>query len=132
MKFSVYLKKYLYMYYTEDQKILAWEHARQVAGYNPDKYRQDACGAWIAWDKYGEIDNVYGWQIDHIYPQSKGGNDNPLNLRALHVKNNQSKGDDYPSYYASVTSDGNKNKLVRQVFTVNRDKQQQLRKLYNL
>lgn len=120
------------MYFTEEQKNSAWDNAQLVDGYKPDKYRKDACGAWIARDKYGEVDSIYGWQIDHIYPKSKGGDENPLNLRALHCKNNQSKGDDYPSYYASVTSDGNKNKLERQVFTVNREKQEQLKKIYNI
>lgn len=120
------------MNFTEEQKKIAWNAARVVDNYDPNKYRKDACGAWIAWDKYGDTNNVYGWQVDHIFPKSKGGDENPLNLRALHFKNNQSKGDDYPSYYASVTSDGNRNKLDRQVYTINREKQEQLKNLYNL
>ena len=60
------------------------------------------------------------------------GNEHPQNLRALHCKNNLSKGDDYPSYYAEVTSEGNTNKVERQAFTVNHEKQAQLKKIYNL
>lgn len=120
------------MNFTDEQIKIAWEGAQVVAGYNSDKYRKDACGAWIAWDKYGNQDNLYGWQVDHIYPKSKGGNEHPLNLRALHCKNNLSKGDDYPSYYGEVTSEGNTNKVERQVFTVNHEKQTQLKKIYNL
>ena len=120
------------MNFTEEQKEMAWKAARVVEGFDPSKYRKDACGAWIAWEKYGAIDNLYGWVIDHIYPKSRGGDESPLNLRAFHVKNNLSKKDDYPSYYSEVTSEGNRNKLERQVYTVNHDKQEQLRKLYNL
>lgn len=120
------------MNFTDEQIKLAWEAAQRIEGYNPDKYRKDACGAWIAWEKYSAADNIYGWQVDHIYPKSRGGDENPNNLRALHVKNNLSKGDDYPSYYATVTSEGNKNKIVRQVYTINRDKQEQLKNIYNL
>ena len=50
-----------------------WEKAQTVDGFNPDMYRKDPCGAWIVWDKYGVQDSIYGWQIDHIYPQSKVG-----------------------------------------------------------
>lgn len=120
------------MNYTEEQKVLAWRAAQEVEGYNPGRYRKDACGAWIAWDKYGNLDNIFGWQIDHIFPKSRGGDEKPINLRALHYKNNLSKGDDYPSYYGEVTSDGNTNKIERQVFTVNHEKQAQLKKIYNI
>lgn len=120
------------MSFTQEQIKSAWETAQIVDGYNPDKYRKDACGAWISWEKYGVTDNVYGWQVDHIYPKSLGGDEHPMNLRALHVKNNLSKGDDYPSYYAAVTSEGNRNKIERQVYTINRTKQEQLKKIYNL
>ena len=77
-------------------------------------------------------DIIFGWQIVHFFPISKGGDENPLNLRALHYKNNLSKGDDYPSYYGEVTSEGNTNKIERQVFTVNHEKQGQLREIYNI
>jgi len=120
------------MNFTEEQIKSAWEMAQKVNGFDASKYRKDACGAWIAWEKYGVADNIYGWVIDHIYPKSKGGDENPQNLRAFHYKNNQSKKDDYPSYYSQVTSEGNRNKLERQVYTVNHDKQEVLKKLYNI
>ena len=40
-----------------------WEKGQIVDGLNPDMYRKDPCGAWIAWDKYGMQDNMYGWEI---------------------------------------------------------------------
>lgn len=117
-----------------DQQILkVWNKAMTVDGYDPAKYRKDACGAWIVWDKYGVQDNIYAWQIDHIVPQSlleeKGVNqtliDDIENLRPLQYQNNASKGDDYPSYTAAVTSDGNKNINLEKNLVVN----EQIRKI---
>ena len=95
--------------YTEEQKRNIWEKGRAVDNYNPQMFRKDACGAWIMWDKFGDQDSIYGWEIDHILPQSLGGPDIPDNMRPLQHQNNASKGNDYPSYTAVITSDGNKN-----------------------
>ena len=95
--------------YTEEQKRNIWEKGRAVDNYNPQMFRKDACGAWIMWDKFGDQDSIYGWEIDHILPQSLGGSDIPDNMRPLQHQNNASKGNDYPSYTAVITSDGNKN-----------------------
>lgn len=110
---------------------MVWEKGTVVKGVNKDLFRMDACGAWIKKDLYG-IDNLYGWEIDHIYPQSKGGKDDIENLRPLQHQNNASKGDDYPSYMAVVISDGNRNIETNQQFTVNEDVQKAIKKLYNL
>ena len=58
--------------------------------------------------------------------------DNPLNLRALQHENNASKGDDYPSYTAVVTSEGAENIQSWKFLVVNAKKQEVLKKLYNL
>lgn len=107
-----------------------WEKALKVEGVDPDKFRKDACGAWIARNKFRMGDNDFGWAIDHIYPRSKGGGDVLENLRPLHILNNISKKDSYPSYIAYVTSDGEKNirKLTTKV--VNKKKQQILNDLF--
>lgn len=89
---------------------IVWGKAKKVDGFDPDMFRKDPCGAWMVFNKYGLRDNPYGWEIDHVYPVSSGGDDSLRNLRAMHWRNNASKGDDYPSYIARVTSDGNKNK----------------------
>lgn len=125
---------------TEEQIQDAWNRATVVEGYDKSRYRKDACGAWIIRNKYGDTDSLYGWQVDHVVPQSllrdKGFSesmiDNNLNLRALQHENNASKNDDYPSYTAVVTSEGTENVRVTNFLEVNRKKQEALKKLYNI
>lgn len=125
---------------TEEQIQDAWNHATVVDGFDKDRYRKDACGAWIIRNKYGDTDSLYGWEVDHIVPQSllrdKGFSesmiDNSLNLRALQHENNASKSDDYPSYTAVVTSEETENVKVTKFLEVNPKKQEALKKLYNI
>ena len=125
---------------TEKQIQDAWNRATEVEGYDKNRYRKDACGAWIIRNKYGDTDSLYGWEVDHIVPQSllheKGFSDslidNDLNLRALQHDNNASKHDDYPSYTAVVTSEGAENVRTLKFLEVNSKKQEALKKLYNL
>ena len=125
---------------TEEQIQDAWNRATVVEGFDKNRYRKDACGAWIIRNKYGDTDSLYGWEVDHIVPQSllrdKGFSDslidNSLNLRALQHENNASKQDDYPSYTAVVTSEGTENVRVTKFLEVNSKKQEALKKLYNI
>ena len=125
---------------TEEQIQDVWNRATVVDGYDKSRYRKDACGAWIIRNKYGDTDSLYGWQVDHIVPQSllrdKGFSEsminNSLNLRALQHENNASKHDDYPSYTAVVTSEGTENVRVSKFLEVNSKKQEALKKLYNI
>ena len=71
-----------------------WSKGKTVEGYDKNQYRKDCCGAWMQRDLYGTT-NQYGWEIDHVYPSSKGGTDDLVNLRPMHWENNRSKGDDY-------------------------------------
>lgn len=112
----------------EEKKRYAWEHARKIEGYDNTMFRQDACGAWIILNQYGNRDNGFGWEIDHILPISKGGPDTADNLRALQHQNNASKGDDYPSYTAVVIADGAKNIQSVRRLTVNNEIRERLRK----
>ena len=85
-----------------------WQKAMAVDGYDNTKYRKDVCGAWIQRDQYGK-ETIYGWEIDHAKPTSKGGSDDAHNLRPMHWQNNRTKADDYPTYNSAVTSEGNGN-----------------------
>lgn len=109
-----------------------WDKATKVDGFNSAQFRKDACGAWIIRSHYGQRDSIYGWEIDHVYPQSMGGGDDVVNLRAMQWENNLSKGDDYPDYKATIQSDGNKNVRKEGQFTVNIPLQKNLKDLYRI
>lgn len=109
-----------------------WNRALVEEGFDPDVVRKDACGAWIIRNQYGNRESLYGWEIDHIYPESLGGQDHLENLRAMQWENNVSKGDDYPSYSSKVIAEGSKNIHKDDQFTVNENRQGIIRKLYNL
>ena len=53
---------------------------------------RDKCGALIAKSDHGK-EGAHGWEIDHIKPKADGGSDALSNLRPLHWKNNDAKGD---------------------------------------
>jgi len=123
---------------TNQLKLSVWEKGQIVDGFNQDMYRKDPCGAWIVWDKFGVRDNIYGWEIDHIFPQSKLEDmgisasliDDLRNLRPMQHQNNASKSYDYPSYMAVVTSEGNKNVYKDALLTVNEATRTILDQLY--
>ena len=117
--------------FTNEKKLQVWSKGKEVDGYDASKYRKDACDAWIQWDKYG-TEHDYGWEIDHVYPEAKGGNDNLINLRPMQWENNRSKADDFPGYNSEITSDGNKNVRKKQELTVSDALLDELKKLYNL
>lgn len=75
------------------QLLCTWQKARPVPNLDPNRYRLDACGALLDRTKYGDTNSVYGWEIDHVIPASRGGTDDLPNLQALHWKNNRRKGD---------------------------------------
>jgi len=74
-------------------KAFVWRKARSITGYNPAFVRKDSCGATIEFNKYGNRDSRYGWEIDHVIPASQGGTDHLSNLRPLQWYNNASRQD---------------------------------------
>jgi len=117
------------MTYTDNIINAVWEKAKVVDGMDSAMYRLDAANTLIMRAKYG-MDNPYGWVIDHVYPRKLGGGDELVNLRAMHIKNNNSKSDDYPSYIAALIFDGVKNTEKRRSLSVNKKLRSELKKLY--
>ena len=119
------------MQFSEEIIEKIWQQGLKVEGYDETLFRKDACGAWIMRDKYG-AKHIFGWEIDHIYPRQRGGTDILQNLRPLQYQNNISKSDDYPSYTAAVTSEGNSNIALEKARTVNASKREELEKIYHI
>ncbi len=69
-----------------------WEKAKPIRGKDPDVWRRDSEGNKLRHGSYG-TQGEYGWEIDHHYPQSKGGSDNLKNLKPLHWEANREKSD---------------------------------------
>lgn len=70
---------------------LVWQKTSTVDGLDPSEYRKDRLGRIIRYSHYGRRDSDFGWELDHIVPQSKGGDDKISNLQALHWENNMKK-----------------------------------------
>ncbi|GAN16110.1 HNH endonuclease [Legionella pneumophila] len=75
-----------------------WNKAKVVSGHSQYEWRYDTCVKLIRFSDYGNVYSVYGWEIDHIIPVSRGGTDNLANLQALQWKTNRKKADTYPWY----------------------------------
>ncbi len=78
------------MGFSEETIQKVWERGKDVSNA-PNEWRQDECLAWIARSQYGNRNSIYGWEIDHITPESEGGTDALSNLRPLQWENNTSK-----------------------------------------
>lgn len=98
---------------TEETIKQVWKKAKAISGYDSNIWRQDHAGAWIKFSEYGKR-STYGWEIDHRKPLAKNGSDDDSNLYPLQWENNRTKGDDYPRFNTSITSNGNTN-IVKQL-----------------
>jgi hypothetical protein len=95
------------MSFSEDIVQKVWEKGKIVEGYDPKKWRKDACEAWMNKSSYGDRSSSYGWEIDHIKPESESGTDDLSNLHPLQWENNASK--QAGRLVCVVTSSGNEN-----------------------
>lgn len=125
--------------YNQELIDLVWNKGRIISGYPADQVRKDACGAWMIKTHYGNRESIFGWEIDHIYPekklQAKGVPqdliDNVDNLRPLNWKNNISKGTDYPVYHANVKSEEGRNVECDEEMKVNEPTQKKISSLFS-
>lgn len=77
---------------------IIWGRAYEVDGFDREKYRQDACGAWIQRYNYGRITSgehplSTKWNVDHVVARAREGPDDLGNYMPLQWYNNQMKAD---------------------------------------
>ena len=61
----------------------------------------DFTGRKIVKGAYNDRNSEFGWNVDHIYPQSKGGATNDSNLVVCHVLTNDEKSNKFPCFIAN-------------------------------
>ena len=62
---------------------------------------KDFAGREIAKGAYNDRNSEFGWNVDHILPQSKGGKTADYNLICCHILTNDEKADRFPCFSAN-------------------------------
>lgn len=70
---------------------------------------KDYTGRIIAKGAYNDRNSEFGWNLDHILPQSKGGKTADHNLVCCHILTNDEKADKFPGFKAN----GNAYEIVK-------------------
>lgn len=79
--------------WSEETKKAVWAKAANYDKMDPISFKKDKCGKGICWSDYGNRNDPWGWEIDHINPVANGGGDELSNLQPLNWKNNADKAD---------------------------------------
>lgn len=61
----------------------------------------DFSGRKIVKGAYNDRNSEFAWNVDHIYPQSRGGATNDSNLIVCHILTNDEKADKFPCFTAN-------------------------------
>ena len=72
------------MNWKDDSVETVWQHGRAMPDADPSVWRQDACGAWMRRDKFGDSASPFGWKIEKL---AGGVPDRSENLRPFHWRN---------------------------------------------
>lgn len=62
---------------------------------------KDFAGREMDKGSYGNRNSDYGWNLDHILPQSQGGKDTESNLICCHILTNDEKANKFPAFTAN-------------------------------
>ncbi len=62
---------------------------------------KDFAGREMDKGSYGNRNSKYGWNLDHICPQTQGGKDSESNLICCHITTNDEKADKFPCFIAN-------------------------------
>ena len=62
---------------------------------------KDFTGRTIAKGAYNDRNSEFGWNVDHILPQSRGGKTADHNLVCCHILTNDEKADKFPGFVAN-------------------------------
>ena len=69
--------------------------------FGKDTKATDFAGRTIAKGAYNDRNSEFGWNVDHILPESKGGATADYNLICCHIKTNDEKADKFPCFTAN-------------------------------
>lgn len=72
-----------------------------VKHFGKETKATDFSGRVIAKGAYGDRNSEFGWNVDHILPQSKGGTTADHNLVCCHILTNDEKADRFPAFVAN-------------------------------
>ncbi len=72
--------------------------------FGKDMKAYDFAGRVIAKGAYNDRNSKFGWNVDHILPQSKGGATADYNLVCCHISTNDEKADKFPCFTANGTA----------------------------
>lgn len=89
--------------FTQEELRIIFNKGQIASGMDPTQWRYDACGALMNFYSYGDTTpKGFGWEVDHIYPVSRGGQTVLANLQPLQWQNNRSKGDSVGVPYCAM------------------------------
>lgn len=80
----------------EQTRVKVWQKATLTYDLRPGNWALDSYGNKIRWEDYGNRESLYGWEIHHIVPQSRGGDDRLSNLQPLQWEENVRQGNRMP------------------------------------
>lgn len=97
----------LFAYFMEKDENIIMELNRETAmrlwgkHFGKETKATDFSGRVIAKGAYGDRNSEFGWNVDHILPQSKGGTTADHNLVCCHILTNDEKADRFPAFVAN-------------------------------